>query len=79
VALQHSDIDLAARTLPSLDHLRRCTFRRISAVRRGSNPVYDVECLYPDRLIPLPLGDLLSARPVCEACMAEHIFRPDED
>jgi hypothetical protein len=60
-------------------HLRRCTYRRMVAVRRRPQPVYDVECLYPDRQAPLPLGDLSSARPICEACRAEHIFRPDED
>lgn len=60
-------------------HLRRCTYRRIIAVQRRPLPVYDVECLFPDRQAPLPLGDLASARPICEACRAEHIFRPDED
>lgn len=60
-------------------HLRRCTYRRIIAVQRRPRPVYDVECLFPDRRAPLPLGDLESARPICEACRADHIFRPDED
>jgi hypothetical protein len=27
---------------------------------------------------PLPLGDIESARPTCEACTATGIFRPDE-
>ena len=60
-------------------HLRRCTYRRITAVQLRPLPVYDVTCLFPDRQAPLPLGDLESARPICEACRAEHIFRPDED
>ena len=60
-------------------HLRRCTYRRLIAVQRRPQAVYDVECLYPDRTISLPLGDLESARPICEACTAGHIFRPDED
>ena len=60
-------------------HLRRCTYRRLIAVARRPEPVYDVECLYPDRTVSLPLGDLESARPICDACAASHIFRPDED
>lgn len=59
--------------------LRRCTYRRLTAVRRGPTPLYDVACLYPERELPLPLGDLASAHPICERCAAEHIFRPDED
>jgi hypothetical protein len=65
-------------SLPA-DRIRRCTFRRLIALERGAHPVYDVECLYPDRAAPLPLGDLETARPICNACTAEHIFRPDED
>lgn len=60
-------------------HLRRCTYRRLIAVQRRPQAIYDVECLYPDRTVSLPLGDLESARPICEACTAGHIFRPDED
>jgi hypothetical protein len=41
--------------------------------------VYDVECLLPDRRLPIPLGDLDTAVPICNACTAPHIFRPDED
>ena len=41
--------------------------------------VYDVECLFPDRKVPIPLGDLETATPICNACVAPHIFRPDED
>jgi hypothetical protein len=48
--------------------------------RRGSAlPVYDVACLYPSREDAIPLGDLASARPICDACAATGIFRPDED
>ena len=64
--------------------LRRCTFRRVSvaaaAASRGrSLPVYDVACLYPSRESLIPLGDLDSARAICDACSAAGIFRPDED
>ena len=59
--------------------IKRCTFRRLIDVEAGSDRVYDVECLFPDRKRPLPLGDLESATPICNACVAPHIFRPDED
>lgn len=64
--------------------LRRCTFRRVTHMS-GASPrslqlaVYDIECLYPDRGDPIPLGDLASARAICDACAATGIFRPDED
>ena len=35
--------------------------------------------IFPERKVPIPLGDLESATPVCNACTAAHIFRPDED
>ena len=54
-------------------------FRRLIDVEAGNDRVYDVECLFPDRKLPIPLGDLESATPICNACTAPHIFRPDED
>jgi hypothetical protein len=59
--------------------IKRCTFRRLINVEVGGERVYDVECLYPDRKVPIPLGDLEAAAPVCNSCAAPHIFRPDED
>lgn len=59
--------------------IRRCTFRRIIQVEVTDERVYDVECLYPERRVPVPLGDLDSATPICNDCTAAHIFRPDED
>jgi hypothetical protein len=41
--------------------------------------VYAVECLYPTRQVSIPLGDLETARPVCNSCRAEGVFRPDEE
>jgi hypothetical protein len=58
---------------------RRCTFRRLSRVGSDRGAGYEVSCLYPDRRIPLPLGDPESAAGICAACAATHIFRPDED
>jgi hypothetical protein len=59
--------------------IKRCTFRRLINIELGAERVYDVECLYPDRKVPIPLGDLEAATPICNGCVAPHIFRPDED
>ena len=59
--------------------IRRCTFRRLIQVDVGRERVFDVECLFPDRKVPIPIGDLETAMGVCNACTAAHIFRPDED
>ncbi len=60
-------------------HIRRCTFRRVTIVRRGGATLYAVDCLYPGRQVPIPLGDLAVARAVCDACVAAKVFRPDEE
>lgn len=59
--------------------IKRCTYRRLVSLDRTHERVFEVECLYPDRRIPVPLGDLDSAMPICNSCTAAHIFRPDED
>ena len=59
--------------------IRRCTFRRLIQVEARGQRVFDVECLYPDRKVPIPIGDLDTAMAVCNTCTAVHIFRPDED
>ncbi len=59
--------------------IKRCTYRRLISLDRARERIYEVECLYPDRKVPIPLGDLDSAMPICNACAAAHIFRPDED
>lgn len=59
--------------------IKRCTFRRVTAVDRRSEWTYDVDCLFPDRSLPMPLGDLESAYPICNTCTAAGIFRADED
>jgi hypothetical protein len=59
--------------------IRRCTFRRLVQVDTQTDRIYDVECLFPERRLPIPLGDLETATPICNACTAAHIFRPDED
>jgi len=58
---------------------RRCTYRRLGRVGRDGSAGYEVSCLYPDRRIALPLGDLEAASAVCTPCQASHVFRPDED
>jgi hypothetical protein len=55
--------------------IRRCTFRQLSRIESG----YEVSCLYPNRRVPLPLGDLNESSGICADCTANHIFRPDED
>lgn len=65
------------RLAPS--RIRRCTFRRLIQVETGAARLYDVECLLPDRKLPIPLGHLELATPICNSCTAPHIFRPDED
>ena len=60
--------------------LRRCTFRRVSVTAKPRElPVYEVACTFPDRSKAIPLGDIESARPVCESCTYQGIFRPDSD
>ena len=59
--------------------LRRCWYRRLTRVDAGRTTVYDVECLLPKQLGSVPLGDLETARPVCNTCAAAGVFRPDED
>lgn len=59
--------------------IKRCTFRRLIQIESGAERLYDVECLLPDRRLPIPLGHLDAAMPICNACTAPHIFRPDED
>ena len=66
-----------------MGRLRRCTFRRIDRVSalpgRTERTSYEVMCLYGDADEPLALGDIAAARPICDACTASGIFRPDED
>jgi hypothetical protein len=59
--------------------IRRCTYRRLIQLDVGAERVSDVACLFPDRRLPIPLGDVESAIPICNSCTAAHIFRPDED
>lgn len=62
--------------------LRRCVFRRVDRVQalpgRGVRSEYEVMCLYGIDDAPATLGDIEAARPICEACTARGIFRPDE-
>jgi hypothetical protein len=73
----------SAKQLPvvSSDPLRRCTFRRITAVAGSANEPgrYEVACMFPDRKKPVPLGDVDKARPICAACTYQGIFRADSD
>jgi hypothetical protein len=72
----------APESVAPVGRLRRCTFRRIDRVAvmpgRSVAVSYEVICLYGGRDDVLVLGDIESARPICEACTATGIFRPDE-
>ena len=61
--------------------LRRCTFRKVTTMSAGPRqlPMYDVACTFPDRRRAVPLGDIESARPICDSCTYQGIFRPDSD
>lgn len=61
--------------------LRRCTFRRITAVQATATKSagYEVACMFPDRRTPVPLGNVERARPICAACTYQGIFRADSD
>jgi hypothetical protein len=61
--------------------LRRCTFRRVTTTVAGPRqlPMYEVACTFPDRRRAVALGDIESARPICESCTYQGIFRPDSD
>ena len=54
--------------------IKRCTFRRLINVEMGAERVYDVECLFPDRKVPIPLGEIESATRMCSAYIAPDVF-----
>lgn len=65
---------------PAAAPLRRCTFRRVTTVSKPRElPMYDVACTFPDRRRAIPLGDVEAARPICDSCTYQGIFRPDSD
>ncbi len=76
--LQNAQPDANVYSL-SAPRIRRCTFRRLTQIQGSTDRVYEVGCLYPDRRRAIPLGDLETATPICNSCIAAHIFRPDED
>jgi hypothetical protein len=80
-AMAFAEPTVAPSTEPFLaaPRIKRCTFRRVTAVDRRRERTYDVDCLFPDRALPMPLGDLEGAMPICNACTAAGIFRADED
>ena len=59
--------------------IKRCNYRRLISLERPKERVYEVECLYPDRKLPIPLGDLDSACRSATPARRAHIFRADED
>jgi len=72
----------APESIAPVGRLRRCTFRRIDRLEslpgRSVSSVYEIMCLYRGMATPMALGDVDSAGPICGACTATGIFRPDE-
>lgn len=79
MALPQRVTDYEPAAEPAAARIRRCTFRRLSRVAADPDSGYEVSCLYPDRRVPLPLGDVESSLGICIQCTANHIFRPDEE
>jgi len=79
MALAEPTVTLSPEPLLAAPRIRRCTFRRVTTVERRRERTYDVDCVFPDRAISMPLGDMESAMLVCNACTAAGIFRADED
>jgi len=79
MALPQRIVDVQRVAPAEVPRVRRCTFRRLSRLQVAGRTVYEASCLYPDRRLPLPLGEFEASAGVCAACTAEHIFRPDED
>jgi hypothetical protein len=73
----HTPVGDESRIAPH--RIKRCNYRRLVSLERLRERVYEAECLYPDRKLAIPLGDLDSCLPICNACTAPHIFRADED
>ena len=59
--------------------IKRCTFRRLIDVQVEGERVYDVECLFPDGKVPIPLGDLDFGDAGVQCVYGTPYFRPDED
>jgi len=79
MALAETNVAPIADPLLAAPRIRRCTFRRVTAVDGRRERTYQVDCLFPDRGLPIPLGDLESALPICNSCTAAGVFRADED
>ena len=59
--------------------IRRCRFRRLTALETRAGRTYDVECCQPGDGSSMPLGDMETATPICNGCVAPGTFRDDED
>lgn len=80
MALPQRATDLSSAASPSdVQRTRRRTFRRLSRNSSGAEKSYEVSCLYPNRSMPLPIGDLDTSLDLCATCTAGNILRSDED
>jgi hypothetical protein len=73
-----SDVTPARGTLATI-RIRRCAFRRLTALETGLGRTYDVECCLPGEMSSVPMGDMETATPICNTCVAPGRFRDDED
>ena len=53
IAAESPDND-PARLAPH--RIKRCTYRRLVSLDRARERIYEVECLFPDRKVPVPAG-----------------------
>lgn len=65
--------------IPRQGRIRRCRVRHVSIVSNSEVPTVQVDCLLGGRDHPLPLGTMDEARPICNACTATTVWRPDEE
>ena len=60
--------------------MKRCTFpRRLIDVQAGSDRVYDGSACSRTGKSDTRWATFESAMPICNSCVAPHIFRADED
>jgi hypothetical protein len=72
--------DAPQRTpIPRAGQIRRCSVRHVAITPVPGGREVQVSCLLGGRDHPLPLGSFAEARPICNACTAKGIWRPDED
>ena len=80
MALESTGIEVRT-PIARTGRIRRCSVRHVSLLPGEADPRdrVQVDCLLGGREHPLPLGTMDEARPICNACTATTVWRPDED